>query len=477
MRNKIFRAMLYVLPAVLYFSYYPVISFGSDGATNFEFNLPMIWLVLFDLFAFVLILKKKLLGKIFKNWQLLLFPIYLTLTLAWSANRVRGLLVVGLVWLIYFAGYAFYLLKEEYCDKKFWQNFKKVFIGSSVAVVVWLLVQCILDLLQVPRECSLLCLGCTSASFGFPHPNGFAIEPQFMGNLLLAPVIYFAVTLFRDKCEHKKLDVFLLFFFMCAVFLTFSRGAIYAMGVALIFFTVMKIVQMKNKRVLLIWPIMILAFVFTLNLQGIFASLSPTDDTYYTGVAKVLNHLSLGIIDIRDKSESGNTSGISADGNVADEPVIVNDEPRDVSTIYEAESAEVSETSSTFDGYVPESTEIRMKMTEAALATWSKDAKTILIGAGIGGAGQAMYDAGKSDWPKEIVQNEYASLLLETGIVGIILLIYSGVLILKKLKSANNNDMILTLIFGYGVTLLFFAGLPNALHMYLLPSIAAYGKS
>ena len=100
-----------------------------------------------------------------------------------------------------------------------------------------------------------------------------------------------------------------------------------------------------------------------------------------------------------------------------------------------------------------------------------------MIGSGIGGAGQAMYDAGNSDWPKEIVQNEYASLLLETGLVGIALLIYSAAILFKGLKTAKNNDLILTLVVGYGITLLFFAGLPNALHMYLIPAILPYGKS
>lgn len=461
MRNKVIRAMLYVLPAVLYFSYYPVISFGGDGTMNFEFNLPMIWLVLFDLFAFVLILKQKKFGELLRHWQLLLFPAYLLLSLIWSSNRVRGVLVVGVLFLIYFAGFSFYLLKDGFADKKFWRTLRRVFFGTSLVMVGWLLVQCVLDLLQVPRENSLLCLGCTSASFGFPHPNGFAIEPQFMGNLLLAPAIMAGVFTFGRGEKHNRLMLILFFVFASAVFLTFSRGAIYALAVALIFFTVMKFVQTKSKRVFLLWPVVILAFVFTLNLQGIFAALSPTNDTYYSGVAKVLNHLSLGIIDIRPKGEVVGATEV---------PTTVSDE-------VSADDLTSDPTTSTFDGYVPESTEVRMQMTKAAVDTWRRDFKTVMIGSGIGGAGQAMYDAGNSDWPKEIVQNEYASLLLETGLVGIALLIYSAAILFKGLKTAKNNDLILTLVVGYGITLLFFAGLPNALHMYLVPAILPYGKS
>jgi O-antigen ligase len=75
------------------------------------------------------------------------------------------------------------------------------------------------------------------------------------------------------------------------------------------------------------------------------------------------------------------------------------------------------------------------------------------------------------------VQNEYASLLLEAGITGIALIVYTAVLILKALKKSANLEMNLTLIFGYGITLLFFAGLPNVLHIYIIPAVLPYGKS
>ena len=441
MKNKFYRILLYILPAVLYFSYYPVISLGTNESMHFELSLPLIWLAVFDVTALVLLIQKNLLKEIFNKWQLLLFPIFATLTLIWSANRVRGVLTVGILWLLYFAAISFYLLRGECKDKKFWKNLWRVFIGSSLVAVAWCVVQCILDVMGVPMEGSLMCIGCTSTTFGFPHPNGFAIEPQFMGNLLLAPAIMCGVQMFKNK----KMMV-LFFIFACGVFLTFSRGAIYALIVAMIFFTVMKIVQTKKWREVLVWPVIILAFIFTLNVQGILAAVSPTNDTYFSGIAKVLNHLSLGIIDIRNK---GSSNAGATDGT----------------------------TESTFDGYVEDSTNVRMALTGAALKTWTKDFKTIVLGVGMGGAGQAMYEAGSTDWPKEIVQNEYASLLLETGLIGISLVIYTAVLVLKALKKSANLEMNLTLIFGYGITLLFFAWLPNVLHIYIIPAVLPYGKS
>ena len=129
-----------------------------------------------------------------------------------------------------------------------------------------------------------------------------------------------------------------------------------------------------------------------------------------------------------------------------------------------------------FDGYVEESTDTRLRLTGAAVEVWRKDFATMMFGVGIGGAGQALYVNGLSPAPKEIVQNEYASLLLETGIIGVALLILTIVLIIR---AVYKNEMVMTLIVAYAITLLFFSGLPNALQIYLLPAlfIALCGKS
>ena len=325
--------------------------------------------------------------------------------------------------------------------------------GLSLVICVWCFVQCILDLVGVSREASLMCAGCTYEMFGFPHPNGFAIEPQFMGNLLLAPTIVSGWLVLHSRPRSIRY-IILFFVFAATLFLTFSRGAIYAFVVAMIFMTVMEIVRTKKWKVVLVWPIIILAFLFTLNLQGIMSEFSSTNDTYGSGIAKALNHLSLGIIDIREEKP--------------DEKPMERSEKMDAPVSGEKESA--------FDGYVEESTNIRLRVTDAAMKVWSKDFQTVMFGVGIGGAGQALYVNGLSAAPKEIVQNEYVSLLLEFGLVGIALFILTIVLIIR---ATIKNGMVLALIVAYVVTLLFFSGLPNALHIYLLPAllIVVYGKS
>lgn len=449
--TKFYRVLIYILPAVLFFSYYPVISLGTSESMNFEFSLPLLWLVIFDLTAAVLMVRKKLLFRNFsRKWVWLLFPGFLTASVLWSLNGLRGLLTVGILWLIYLAVDAFFslrsILKEIGVKEIFW----KVFFGSTLVICVWCLAQCILDLVGVPRAGSLMCVGCAYKMFGFPHPNGFAIEPQFMGNLLLAPAIASAWFALKDRRYW-----WLFFVFAATIFLTFSRGAIYALLVAMIFMTVMVAVRQKSWRSFGTFLVIVVAFLFTLNLQGIMAQMSPTNDTYGSGVAKVLNHLSLGIIDIRGDEKVQNEEEIS----------------EQTDTLALEITEENSGEQAVFDGYVEESTETRTRLTSAALEVWHKDFKTVMFGVGLGGAGQALYVNGLSSSPKEIIQNQYVSLLLETGIVGILLLVLTFGLIVRVIYKNPARELIFALIVAYGVSVCFFAGLPNALHIYLLPAI------
>ena len=458
--TRFYRGLIYILPVVLFFSYYPVISLGASESMNFEFSLPLIWLVVFDFTALVLMVRKRVLFRGFgRKWVWLLFPGFLTLSLLWSLNSLRGLLTVGILWLIYGAWYAFFnlrsVLKEVGVKGIFW----KVFFGSSLVVCGWCFLQCVLDICGAPRVGTLLCAGCTYKMFGFPHPNGFAIEPQFMGNLLLAPAIVsgWMMTGPGNIIRSRLCPAILFFIFTAALFLTFSRGAIYAFIVAMIFMVAMQGVRQKSWKIFKTFLIIAAAFLFTLNLQGIMAQASPTNDTYGSGVAKVVNQLSLGIIDIRGDEEAKNEK---------------KSEEMDAPASEKTEEKEKNEEKqAVFDGYVEESTDTRKRLTRDALTIWRQDFKTVMFGVGLGGAGQALYVNGLSPAPKEIVQNQYASLLLETGIVGVVLLVLTLVLVSRAVYKNPAREVIFTLLLAYGISVCFFAGLPNALHIYLLPVI------
>ena len=490
--KKIYKSLLYILPLVLCFSYFPVISLGDNETMNFELSLPLLWLVVFDVLAVVMICQKyraEIFSKVFGSILWWLFPIFVTLSVIWSLNVTRGILTVGVMWLLFFAVIAFYELREN-LDERFWKVFWRWFFGSVLFVCVWCVVQCILDAAGVSQDVTLLCDGCVYKMFGFPHPNGFSIEPQFMGNLLLAPIMVVAAIFCqssgRVRPAHRhgrpalllalprsgfpqirqKTSGLLLFVFTSTLFLTFSRGAIYACVVGLSFlwcFSYFKARKAERKRVcfsiLKSLGMFVVAFLFTLNLQGIFAAVSPTSDGYFDGVAKVVNHLSLGIIDIKGEKE-----GVASED--VGEPV-----ENHVENL-EENKGELVKTEPLFDGYVAESTDTRVRLSKAALDIWKKDFKTMAIGVGIGGAGQALYNNGLSPAPKEIVQNEYASLLLETGLIGVSLFVLMLALAVRMtLKKCEVCGMVLALLVAYGVSFVFFSGLPNALHIVLLPGL------
>lgn len=457
---KIYRGLIYILPVVLFCSYQPLISLGANSTMNLELSLPLIWLVVFDVVAGILIIQRKKVVELLKMWPWLVLPVFMTISLLWGHDTLRGVLTGGVLWLVYFAVLAFVIFKKEVKSAKFSKNFLKVFFGAGVVVCAWCLIQCIMDVAGAARVNTLLCPGCVYQIFGFPHPNGFAAEPQFMGNLLLAPAIVSFYCLLKNKFFSRKILLALFTIFTATLFLTLSRGAIYAFGVAMIFLTVVQVVQKRNWKILLIWPVILLAFLFTLNLQGVFTELSKTNDTYVSGVSKVVNQLSLGVIDLG--------------GSQVKKEVETNGEPAE--DIVEAEATETEEPAeaiptteeSIFDGYAEVSTNERVDSWKGAFQIWVRDPQTALFGVGLGGAPLARYEAGVYSTPKEIINNEYVTLLVEIGVVGLGLAIATIVMVVRAFWRSPSRWLLLTLLVAYAVSLCFFSGLPNALHIYLL---------
>ncbi len=435
--KKLNNFLLILLPAILFFSYFPVISLGETATMHLELSLPEIWLAVF---FFANLKNLKNLIKTFTMPKLIiisLFPLYASLSIFWSKNRLRAILTAGLLWLIVFAIInIIYHLKSA--DKILKRKIAQSLLISTALVCAFCWLQCLLDLIGFARADTLLCAGCTYASFGFPHPNGFAIEPQFMGNLLLAPTIFTFYLLFVQKTHHRVKILLLAALFSSTLFLTFSRGAIYAFIIAVMIFIVFFV--RKNHKVLLTIPLICATLILTLTMQGIFSQLSPTSDTFYSGITKSIHQLTLGKLDFRPQQEA--KSNDDPDNNTKD---------------------------SNFSGYVEESTNRRVNLSNYALDIWDDSKTQMLFGTGLGSAGIAMSEKYGFDSAKEIVQNQYASLLLELGLTSYIILIFVGIKLKLKL-----NPLVLTIISAYAITLVFFAGLPNAIHIYLFPPLIFY---
>lgn len=553
--------LLLALPPLLCLSYFPVIPLGSSDTMNFEFSLPLIWLCIFVPCCAPVIFRS-----IKALWQNhlkahrpssfflpMLFPLFLLASAIWSANPLRGFLTAAIFWLILGAIFASLQLFRKTPTLR--SLFARSFLISAFFTAVFCWLQIILDLLNIPREFSLLCQGCTSLTFGFPHPNGFAIEPQFMGNLLLAPTI-FTLYIIIFSPRRRPLFYLLFTFFSATLLLTLSRGAIFSFifvgTFALIGYIFRFFVNSDKKHLsvvkntILSATLAIFAFSFALIIQGISSALSPTNDTFQSGIAKSLHHLSLGAIDIRptsspNLSSPNSSSSTPTPSNITPAPLPNSSSPTSSLSSSSSTSPSASSTSSpphsSFDGYIFESTDIRLNLNRLALEAWAKTPSTILFGTGLGSAGKALHSTFPSQIhsPKEIVQNQYLSLLLETGIIGVafcvVFIIICAHLIIRTsittksqfsssphrsapsfAKSLHHHpplsfakspqphhhsplsfpvkplhhhpplsflakqphpakDFLITLTLAYALSLLFFSGLPNALHIYLLPPL------
>lgn len=464
-------ALLYVAPLALFFSYYPIIPLGSSTSTNFELSLALIWLFLFSVLSlkdailyiyniYLTFLRQKA-PKHALPLLTLLFPLYLSLSVLWSPNPLRAVLTAGILWCLYISAIEITLLAKVKTLNR--SLLTKVFLygTASICLVCWL--QSLLDTYGLSRETTLLCRGCTSLMFGFPHPSGFAIEPQFMGNLLLAPTLFVLYLFTRKNPRHsaENSHLSLIFVFASTLFLTFSRGAIYSFAVAYLLFLVFSLVKQKNRRALKTLPVIVFSFLFTLASQGVFAANSPTSDTFLSGVEKSLSQLSLGTVNLDlDSSNalvSTSTESAVEETSKASETLIL-----------------VEDHASVFSGYVAESTDIRLNFSRIALELAVSSPARFFFGTGLGSAGSVMYAAGKTSSPKEIIQNQYFSLLLETGLLGLLfaaLVVVYVIYIVKKTFSAPERLLLFSVLLSFALSLNFFAGLPNALHLYLFPVI------
>ncbi len=653
--RKILWLLVYALPAVLFFSYHPVISLGANQSMNFELSLPLLWLVIFDLLSFIYLIiyalqlsrasatahtskshlfTLNLIGISDRRFFLFtLFPLYATISVFWSPNPLRGLLTAGIIWLLFYAIFSLlYVLPLGGRPRRLRFHVLLVMFIAAVLVCKFCYAQSIMDVAGLSRDTSLLCLGCTYRSFGFPHPSGFAIEPQFMGNLLLAPtLVALYMVAFRPRkfaknmiaeaeylektAEHQLLQdkihlprpnwkrwqfigmVVLAGFLSLTLFFTFSRGAIYAYAIAILILIIFALKRHQFSWTLITIPVV--SFILSLGLQGTFAAVGPTVETFTSAVTKSIHQLSLGLIDLRslatnvkdneDSTSSDNSTKAqetsqdstnsshsveNSEGNcgklvdksaetVDNSTKNVENQPKNVEnsqnsvdnstencakpvqnphkTVEElakivdksvenheeksAAGSEKAQESAIFEGYVPESTNIRLSLNAAALETWlsapghpqittnigcfrpssaedpqcasqfSITPTSMLFGVGLGGAGTAMHarTPDKVTSPKEIVQNQPFSLLLETGIIGILLALLGLVIAFwpqifpakfldGRAASATSSTettfwhhpalpLLVSLIVAYLITLNFFSGLPNALHIYLMPPL------
>lgn len=501
----IHRGFFWVLPVVLFFSYYPVIPLFSTESSNYEFSLPLLWLLLMGILSLPifladlcnLITKKTPLTKVPVQIPLILssIPLYFSLTLFWSSNKFRGLMTAGIIWCLYLSLLTFY---KNIILKKTPLSLEKPFLLGATLASGFCWLQAILNILNIPGDRILLCLGCTNLSFGFPHPNGFAIEPQFMGNLLLAPAIFLVFRVIHPKTHQtrksKILYLALAGLIISTLFLIFSRGATYSFFLAVAVIFLYEIFHTKKKLLVASKIISLILFplIFVTLIQGLMSEFGPTSDTFIGGVSRSLSQMTLGRIKI-PLPEAKNSSTTSNESSSLS--------PNDNTNTNASTNTSANPISNAplFDGYITESTDIRVKLSKMGLRLAFSHPKQFFFGSGLGSSGVILYKAfPELGSTKEITQNQYVAILVETGFIGILIIFCSGTCVFylcyscqklvkpsssqsskQSMKKSNFTSQIsritpaklyfASLILAYAASVCFFSGLPNALHIYLVP--------
>lgn len=415
-------------PIALWFSYQPFVRFGQDATSYYEISIAVVYVLVLALVGLPTVWHAK--AALVQDAAVRLagvFVVLSALSLLWTPNIKRGILTVGIVGLLYLVLLA--ALAERGRLKKLLPVLSKMLVISAAAVSVLAFLQVIAGI-WLPSGATLLCAGCVADQFGFVRPNVFAIEPQFLGSLLIAPLLVLLHDFLKGKRSFMALVCFVLI--SSALFMTLSRGAIFAfaLGVLILFVLNFRVVKLLAEATLALMA----AFAVALVVQGTAAALNPrVDVTFYGAVSTSISQLSLGKVQLpAERTVQPNSN----------------------------EAAPV------FTGYVVESTDTRLSLTQLALGTWKAAPGTVVFGVGIGGTGAAIHAAypDKID-AREIVQNQYVEILLEYGLVG--LAVFAALLV-GYLWGTRQSKWAWAFLGAYAVQWWFFSGYPNALHVYLV---------
>lgn len=431
---SLFEKVWLAAPIAVWCSYQPFVRLGQDSTMYFELSVTLLYLVVLSLAGVPALWRSRhALLRSKAVWLVSACVFWVVVSLAWTDNVTRGVLTIGVLGALYLVFLA--TVARMATIRRIVPALLTLCVASAVVMSVLALVQFVGGI-WLARDITLLCAGCVAEQFGFVRPNVFAIEPQFFGSLLLAPAL---VLLYRlMTVRWVRVEVVSCLVITTGLFLTLSRGAIFAFALGVL------VLLVVSNRKAVAWArvvgLTLGAFALSLLLQGVAAAINPTvNETFMGATTKVINQLSLGVIDLAPVS-------------------------RDITP-----QVAVEESAPAFDGYVEESTDVRVNRSTLALHAWASSPLTILFGVGVGGAGVAVHNMFPEQLgAREIVQNQYVETLLEQGVVGLVLFV---AVIAGLLCVTRQNKWVWAIILAFLFQWNFFSGYPNALHIYLILAV------
>jgi hypothetical protein len=448
-RDLVYVTSFLLLLVSLPFSYQPIISLGAQDGVNLEINLIYITALLFVSVSISRLWHQR--QTIFKkkyNIAICAFVLWALLSILWSSNTMRGVLTGGVL-----ALFLFVFLSIQSQATLLLRHMRLVLytvISLTIFVFIFCLFQLFADALGLSDRFTLLPIAYQSQLFGFARISGFSAEPEFLGNLLLAPLALFAYKAINSRHTHTY--YILVSMVSLIILLTLSRGAIIGLLVVILFVVLFNFKSMK-KHWWRLGSVLVFSVVIGVGLLVAAAQINSRDTTSgKDAYIKLVGQLSLGYINLNTPEPTPSETPTEPNVNTT----------RDI--IKEIAPANNS-------GYVAESTHSRLSMSQEALIFSLSSPRNFFLGIGQGGFGATLHQADPQFSLSSIVNNQYLEVLVELGIIGFLLFCWFLVSMCSTLFK-HSEWILLPAIFAILTQWLFFSGYPNVLHIWVLIGIA-----
>ena len=318
-------------------------------------------------FLYLVIIKRVKVNLQFQEKLILGFLVWLVLIIPEAINLKRAIEIVA------FNGFTVVLAISvaHIFKKSYIKSLVVALLSSTILVIAFGVYQYVGDLFGVPMAWTGLRDRYIWSVFGFPRIQSTALEPLYLASFLLLPFSVLT-TLFVVKKQSllsNRLVGTMLFLVSLIIFMTVSRGGIYGLIAALIFIVVVMLWQKQTS---------IRRIVFTLLTVG-FGFVSALIITNY-----------------------------------------LNKPPSEFTKGNEGAQAYVSQIQETGLG---DGGDERAKSRQKAVGVLQENKLAIVMGIGPGQFGPYVQNNIKTDGHWTIVNNLTLELLVETGIVGLLLVV------------------------------------------------------
>lgn len=340
---------------------------------------------------------------------LLLFTAVSVLSSFWATSRAEGFITTSFYAFVFMLAYVVsktFSLKDS-------ELYKGVVYGSGIFIVAFCVFQFIGDSVGVGQSYTLLLKPYTKEIFGFPRIQGFSLEPLYLANFLLIP---FSLGLAEYVFSRKKAALILTSIFFVTIILTIARGAYLSVAAIILICLAALVFKRQYRR---FWTVLAMAIAGVVVSAGIIISSGAITRSQITQTIVPEN-----------SRPNLPTQEVSPEGNA-----------RRLANHVESFSSDMSY-------------QDRIKTLRKALQL---GVESPVFGVGPGNFGPYVVANAPADYvdSAQVVNNEPAELLAETGVVGLLLVLSFAIYlarsaVMRSYKSYGQDSN----IWFYGTSLM-----------------------